>query len=78
MSVTGTLGHILYDKNTTAVPRWGWKSPRSLYYLPLFHHMLGGNFKIIHVVRDGRDVALGDNQAQFNGLCEDILVGVVL
>jgi Sulfotransferase family len=42
---------------------WGWKAPRSIYLLPL----LFGQFpdlKFIHVLRDGRDMALSPNQNQ--------------
>jgi len=43
--------------------RWGWKTPRSIYLLPFLH----GEFeqlKFIHLVRDGRDMALSQNQNQ--------------
>ena len=49
--------------------KWGWKSPRSIYYLPYYKAVLGDAFRFIHVVRDGRDVALGDNQMQHHSLC---------
>jgi hypothetical protein len=42
---------------------WGWKAPRSIYLLPF----LRGEFpqlKFIHLVRDGRDMALSPNQNQ--------------
>lgn len=42
---------------------WGWKAPRSIYLLPFLH----GEFprlKFIHLVRDGRDMALSNNQNQ--------------
>jgi hypothetical protein len=42
---------------------WGWKHPRSLYLLPLLKRQLG-LFTFIHVVRDGRDMALSANQNQ--------------
>ncbi len=43
--------------------RWGWKAPRSIYLLPLFHARFPG-MKYIHVVRDGRDMAFSKNQNQ--------------
>lgn len=60
------------DTNRTQIvldSKWGWKSPRSIYYLPYYKAILGDNFRFVHVVRDGRDVAVGDNQMQYNGLC---------
>jgi hypothetical protein len=45
--------------------RWGWKAPRSIYLLSF----LQGQFpdlKFIHVLRDGRDMALSRNQNQLN------------
>lgn len=49
---------------------WGWKGPRSIYYLPVFQRIFQGRFRYIHVIRDGRDVARGDNQMQFNSNCK--------
>jgi len=43
--------------------RWGWKEPRSIYLLPFLHHHLPG-LRFLHVVRDGRDMALSANQNQ--------------
>jgi hypothetical protein len=42
---------------------WGWKEPRSLYLLPLLDEQLPG-LRFLHVVRDGRDMALSSNQVQ--------------
>ena len=41
----------------------GWKSPRSLYLLPFLAQRLP-NLRFLHVVRDGRDMALSANQLQ--------------
>ncbi|MBA3882529.1 MAG: sulfotransferase [Chthoniobacterales bacterium] len=41
----------------------GWKAPRSIYFLPLFHQLFP-SVKFIHVLRDGRDMAFSDNQNQ--------------
>lgn len=43
--------------------RWGWKTPRSIYLLPFFHARFPG-MKFIHVLRDGRDMAVSKNQNQ--------------
>lgn len=43
--------------------RWGWKAPRSIYLLPFFSTQFP-NFKFIHLVRDGRDMAVSKNQNQ--------------
>jgi Sulfotransferase family len=42
---------------------WGWKEPRSIYLLPFFHRHLPA-LRFLHVVRDGRDLALSSNQNQ--------------
>jgi len=42
---------------------WGWKDPRSIYLLPLFHSQLP-RLKFLHVIRDGRDMAYSANQNQ--------------
>jgi hypothetical protein len=47
-----------------AAPRpWGWKEPRSIYLLPFLHRHLP-ELRFLHVVRDGRDMALSANQNQ--------------
>jgi hypothetical protein len=47
-----------------AAPRaWGWKEPRSIYLLPFLHRHLPA-LRFLHVVRDGRDMALSSNQNQ--------------
>lgn len=43
--------------------RWGWKEPRSIYFLPLLDQHWPG-LRFIHVVRDGRDMAFSGNQNQ--------------
>lgn len=42
---------------------WGWKNPRTIYILPLIHAIFP-NMRFIHVLRDGRDMALSSNQNQ--------------
>lgn len=42
---------------------WGWKAPRSIYFLSFFHSLFPA-LKFIHVLRDGRDMAFSDNQKQ--------------
>lgn len=47
-----------------AKPRaWGWKEPRSIFLLPFLHRHLP-QLRFLHVVRDGRDMALSANQNQ--------------
>jgi hypothetical protein len=43
--------------------RWGWKEPRSIYLLPFFHRHLP-DLRFLHIIRDGRDMALSANQNQ--------------
>jgi len=46
-------------------PHWGWKNPRSMYVLPVVSAECPG-LRFLHLVRDGRDMALSDNQNQPN------------
>lgn len=39
---------------------WGWKNPRNMWIIPFLHRVYP-EMKFIHVVRDGRDMALSDN-----------------
>jgi hypothetical protein len=43
--------------------RWGWKEPRCMYLLPFLFDRLPA-LRFLHVVRDGRDMALSSNQNQ--------------
>lgn len=42
---------------------WGWKNPRSMYVLPLAHAVFP-RLRFVHLLRDGRDMALSENQNQ--------------
>ena len=42
---------------------WGWKAPRTVLILP-FVHELYPVAKVVHLVRDGRDIAYSKNQNQ--------------
>jgi hypothetical protein len=42
---------------------WGWKAPRTILLLPFVHEMLP-SARIVHLVRDGRDMAYSRNQNQ--------------
>jgi Sulfotransferase family len=44
---------------------WGWKAPRTIYLLSFLHAQFP-DLKFIHVLRDGRDMALSRNQNQLN------------
>lgn len=44
---------------------WGWKNPRSMFVLPIIAAACPG-MSFLHLVRDGRDMALSDNQNQPN------------
>jgi hypothetical protein len=48
---------------------WGFKHPRTALLLPYWHSTLGGKFKFIHVLRDGKDVSQGENQIIFQDHC---------
>ncbi|MEO9824184.1 MAG: sulfotransferase [Paracoccaceae bacterium] len=64
--VIGQTRGIL-DSFATAVPpgqtRWGMKQPRTILMLPIIE-AVWPDFKFIHVIRDGRDMALSKNQNQ--------------
>ena len=49
---------------------WGWKHPHSYLFLPFLAERLPG-MRFVHVVRDGRDMALSDNlnQLRLYGEC---------
>ena len=42
---------------------WGWKAPHSYLFLPFLHRRFP-EMRFIHVIRDGRDIALSSNQRQ--------------
>ena len=42
---------------------WGWKAPRTVLILPFVHEMYPVA-KVVHLVRDGRDIAYSKNQNQ--------------
>jgi hypothetical protein len=42
---------------------WGWKEPRSIFLVPFLAQALPG-LRLVHVVRDGRDLAFSKNQNQ--------------
>jgi hypothetical protein len=52
---------------------WGWKHPHSYLLLPFLAERLPG-MRFVHVVRDGRDVAVGKNQNQPR-LYGDVVLG---
>ncbi len=43
--------------------RWGWKCPTSIYLLPFFNRVLP-RYRFVHLIRDGRDMAISRNQNQ--------------
>jgi hypothetical protein len=51
---------------------WGWKEPRSVYLLRFLDEQLPG-LRFLHVVRDGRDMALSSNQVQLRKHGEAVL-----
>jgi Sulfotransferase family len=64
-AMLGDLAALLNDhcRGLEDGARWGWKEPRSIYLLELFHRRLPA-LRFLHVVRDGRDMALAENQNQ--------------
>ena len=53
---------FLRDKPISA-NYWGWKNPRSMFVLPVIQSVFP-TFRFVHLIRDGRDMALSANQNQ--------------
>jgi hypothetical protein len=51
------------NASTSNGGRWGWKAPRGIFLLPFMHSQFP-KMKFVHVIRDGRDIALSQNQSQ--------------
>lgn len=54
---------LLYRRDFDPAGPWGIKGPRSMYMLPYLAEALPG-FAFLHLVRDGRDMAVSRNQGQ--------------
>jgi hypothetical protein len=58
---------IALERHRSTIPAptspWAWKNPRSIFLLPFFHQQFP-DMKLIHLVRDGRDMAYSTNQNQ--------------
>ncbi len=64
--ITGAMakalkGHL--SEKPAGTRDWGWKNPRALYFLPVIRQICP-NFRFIHMIRDGRSMALSANQNQ--------------
>ena len=61
------LGEAVKEHLADAAPArgapWGWKSPRSIFLLPLLDEVFP-QMRFVHVVRDPRDMAFSANQRQ--------------
>ncbi len=58
------LGPLLERHREGADGRaWGWKEPRSIFLVPFLARALPG-LRLLHLVRDGRDLAFSKNQNQ--------------
>jgi hypothetical protein len=68
------------ERHAAAIPAdargWGWKEPRSIYLVPFFRERMP-SFRFLHFVRDGRDMALSDNQQQLHKHGSTVLDGRV-
>lgn len=53
----------VYVRDRPRGKAWGWKNPRSMYVLPVILDRCPG-MRFIHMVRDGRDMAVSTNQNQ--------------
>jgi hypothetical protein len=52
-----------YRRDQPIGGRWGWKNPRSMYLLPIIYARFPEMW-FVHVIRDGRDMALSENRNQ--------------
>jgi hypothetical protein len=59
--------HLAPVLASTRPPIWGWKAPRSAFFLPLLAQHFS-TLRFIHVVRDGRDMAFTQNMNQLQQL----------
>ena len=57
---------------------WGFKSPEQWQALPFWRDILGDRLRYVHVVRDGHDVVLGNQQGQYWKYCAAACSCVVL
>ena len=51
------------------IVHYGFKHPRSVLVLPWLSVALENAFKFVFVVRDGREVATGDNRRFYHDIC---------
>jgi len=51
----------------SAGARWGWKAPRTIFVLPVIHHLFRDAYTV-QLLRDGRDMAYSQNQDQLEAL----------
>lgn len=61
--MTKEFEEIMERHRKDAPDNWGWKEPRSVLLLEYLDRTLAG-LRFIHVIRDGRDLALSTNQNQ--------------
>lgn len=66
--MAGELERVLAGHRSDQPPdarAWGWKEPRSIYYLPFLHGEMP-RLRFLHFIRDGRDMAFSENQQQLS------------
>jgi len=57
---------------------WGFKTTNTIFFLPFYQAMFGHNWRFIHLVRDGRDIAFGANHQQVCNNNDVVFVVVVV
>jgi len=67
---TKTYATLKTTKGMYPFGLWGFKHPRASFVLPYINFVTSNRFKYVHIVRDGRDIAAGDNQYFFNSICK--------
>lgn len=48
---------------------YGWKLTSSILYIKFFNDIFDNNFKFIHLIRDGRDMAISKNRGMYRDYC---------
>lgn len=62
----------IYDSRPEGVTRWGWKNPPNMMMFPQYESVFNGAL-YIHMIRDGRDMAVSPNQNQVRKFAEVLL-----
>lgn len=59
----GQLAHYrnVMERERCGRSRWGWKHPQSMHFMPWIYEAYPDTLRVLHVIRDGRDMAYSRN-----------------